>query len=144
MAMELTEDWKEFLRLLESHNVEYMIVGGIAVAFHGYPRATGDLDIFYASSSAKRLAAALQDFGFPAEADQLSGERILAQLGQEPFKIELMNFISGLEFGEATTVRGELDGVTTTFISKESLIKNKASTDHSDRPRDADDLKHLR
>ena len=143
MAMELTEDWKEFLRLLESHNVEYMIVGGIAVAFHGYPRATGDLDIFYASSSAKQLAAAIQEFGFPVEADQLAGDRILAQLGQEPFKIELMNFVSGLEFNEATTVRGKLDGVTTTFISKESLIKNKSSTDHTDRPRDADDLNHL-
>ncbi|MEM6469488.1 MAG: hypothetical protein AAF802_07940 [Planctomycetota bacterium] len=142
--MELTEDWKEFLRLLESHDVEYMIVGGIAVAFHGYPRARGELNVFYGSFSAERLAAALRDFGFPTDADQLSGERVLAQLGREPFKIELMNFVSGLTFHEATSIRGELDGVTTTFISKESLIKNKASTDHSDHPRDADDLKHLR
>ena len=143
MAMQLTEDWKEFLRLLESHSVDYMIVGGIAVAFHGYPRATGDLDIFYRSSSADRLAKALQEFGFPVETAQLAEERVLAQLGEEPFKIELMNFISGVRFDDATTVKGQLDGVPATFISKESLLINKSSTDHAERPRDADDLKHL-
>ncbi len=143
MAMQLTEDWKEFLRLLESHKVDYMIVGGIAVAFHGYPRATGDLDIFYASSSSEQLAAAVKAFGFPVDPNQLAKERVLAQLGKEPFKIELMNFISGVRFEEATTVRGQIDGVAATFISKESLLKNKASTNHSERPRDADDLNRL-
>lgn len=70
MAMKLTDDWKEFLRCLESHGVEYVVVGGIAVAFHGYPRATDDLDVFVNPRQASILATAVRAFGFQVPVEQ--------------------------------------------------------------------------
>ena len=103
---------KEFIALLNSHSVEYLIVGGHAVAFHGHPRFTGDIDFFIrmTPSNAQRLLAVLNDFGFGSVGitvrDLLEPKRIL-QLGQPPNRIDILTSISGVDFDSAWASRVE-------------------------------------
>ena len=87
--IELHQDFKDFLKLLNSHNVEYLLVGGYAVGYHGYPRATGDMDIWVAvsESNALKTAKVLIDFGMPKEAIALGGVDKVCSLENMPLAI---------------------------------------------------------
>jgi len=104
--MELNKDFKEFLDLLNKHQVDYMVVGGFALAFHGAPRYTGDIDIWIRSSkeNADLLLNALGAFGFAlpelTAADFCEPDQIV-QLGLPPVRIDLLTSISGVTWSEA-------------------------------------------
>jgi hypothetical protein len=140
-------DFEDFLRLLEAHRVDYMIVGGYAVAYHGFPRFTKDLDIFFANDpdNLQRLQQALIAFGFqettvPLEA--LGRPDAVLAIGVEPVRIDLLSRIAGVTFEEARphTVRGRYGTSEVTFIGRDDLLRNKRSTG---RQRDLGDVEEL-
>ena len=140
-------DFEELLRLLEENAVEYMIVGGYAVAFHGYARFTKDVDVFFRSEddNIARLRKALVDFGFaekdlPVDAFATTGN--IVTFGVFPTRVDLLNRIDGVEFDEAygRAVRGAYAGVEVNFIGREDLIRNKQQTP---RARDKGDVEEL-
>lgn len=143
----LPKDFREFIELLNSHEVRYLIVGGYAVAYHGYPRMTGDIDFFLAVSeeNAAKLEAVLNDFGFGGlgltAQDFLEPGKII-QLGYPPNRIDLLTSISGISFAEAweDRVTDELDGLPVNFVGRKTLLVNKAA---SGRPKDQADLDAL-
>lgn len=148
MAMlRLDQDSREFIALLNSHDVRYVIVGGHAVAFHGYPRFTGDVDVFVEVSeeNARKLEAVLSEFGFSSlglsASDFLEPDTII-QLGNPPNRIDLITSLSGVSFSSAwgSRVRADLDGLPVFFVSKEILLTNKTATG---RPKDLTDLNEL-
>ncbi len=140
MAILLPNDFKEFLKLLNAHKVEYLLIGGYAVGYYGYPRATADMDIWVAMNpvNAEKTAAVLKEFGF--DLPELSPELFLKEwqivrMGVPPVRIELATTISGVDFDECYAERevAELDGVAVNLISLERLKANKkASGRHSD------------
>ena len=141
MAMiHLPPDFKEFLRLLNAHQVEYLLIGGYAVGYHGYPRATADMDIWIAlqPANAERIVAVLKEFGF--DLPELSPELFLKEwqiirLGVPPVRIELATTVSGVNFNEcyAERIADMLDGVKVNLISLRHLkINKKASGRHQD------------
>ena len=143
----LTNEFKEFLKLLNDHEVEYLIVGGHAVAYHGYPRSTGDLDIWISVNAinAKKLANVLIDFGFPSESVSSSVfmevDRVL-RMGAAPNRIEILTGIDGVEFDSCfqSRVSAELDGISVSMIGLDSLKVNKRA---SGRHKDLADLDEL-
>ncbi len=133
--MILNPDFKEFIKLLGEHKVKYLIVGGYALAFHGYPRFTQDIDfwIWTNQENAKKVIEVLKDFGFTSlkikEEDFLNGENII-QLGYPPNRIDLITHLDGVNFDEAYEEKevfreGEL---MINFMSIDELIKNKKAT----------------
>ena len=143
----LPNDLREFAELLNSHEVRYVVVGGYAVAYHGFPRTTGDIDFFVEVSpeNARKLESVLIDFGFgdvglTATDFLLSG--MIFQLGYPPNRIDLLTAISGLEFADAwaSRERAEIDGLEIPFIGKAALLANKAATG---RPKDLVDIGRL-
>ena len=145
--MELSQDFKEFVQLLNAHKVQYLIVGGYAVAFHGFPRTTGDIDFWVKpfDENAERLMQALIDFGFGSvdlsKEDFLTKDRVI-QLGFPPNRIDIMTTISGVEFDECWKEKEEIDfeGEKINFISLHYLKINKKTTG---RDKDKMDLKNL-
>ncbi len=141
---DLTDDWREFLSLLISHRVKFVIVGGHAVSAHGRPRVTGDLDVFVEASetNARRLRRVLVEFGF---GDDAPDERVLARkgkvfmIGVPPFRIDVLTSISGVGFATAwrDRVRLPLEMGRLPFISRAHLIRNKRA---SGRAKDLADL----
>jgi hypothetical protein len=147
MALQLPPDFKEFLKLLNARRVEYLIIDGYAVAFHGYPRATADLDVWIAihPENAKRLMGALQDFGFhPPDLSQdlFLKEGQVIRMGVPPVRIELLTSISGVQFGECFSSRtlANLDGVEVPLIDLAHLRTNKKA---AGRHKDLSDLENL-
>jgi hypothetical protein len=144
----LNSDLREFIELLNSHNIRYLIVGGFAVAYHGYPRMTGDIDVFLEATedNARKMEAVLAAFGFAGlgltAADFLKPNRII-QLGYPPNRIDLHTAISGAGFTEAWDDRaaGKIDGIPVPFIGKRTLLTNKAA---AGRPQDKADLDALK
>ena len=145
--MKLHKDSREFIALLNSHRVDYVIVGAFALAFHGRPRHTGDLDILVRSSSenAARIEKALEAFGFGsaglAAADFLVPNQIV-QLGRPPHRIDLLTSLSGVEFAEIweSRIESDFDGLPVAFIGLDPFVKNKRATN---RARDRADLEAL-
>jgi hypothetical protein len=145
--MGLSKDWKEFLELLNSRGVDYIIVGAHSLALHGRPRYTGDLDILVRSTSenARMLVAILNDFGFAAsgfkESDFLKSGQLI-QLGRAPTRIDLLTSISGVSSEEAfaSKVSAELDGIPVFVLGKDALIRNKRAVG---RPQDLADIDAL-
>lgn len=143
----LSRDFKEFIELLNRNDVRYLVVGGYAVAAHGHPRYTKDLDIWLAVSpdNADKVLKVLNQFGFGAlslnEADFLSEGQII-QLGYPPHRIDLITSATGLRFEECyhAKIQVVLDGVSIDFIDLENLKKNKRATD---RLQDRADLEKL-
>ena len=143
----LTDDFKEFLRLLNAHGVDYLLIGGYAVALHGYPRATIDLDVWVHASTdnADRIMAALRAFGFDSPLLEprlfLAPDQIV-RFGVPPFRIELMTTLSGVEYDacRARAVVHDVDGVPVPVISREDLKTNKRA---SGRHKDLADLDQL-
>ena len=145
--IELHPDFKDFLRLLNSHEVRYILVGGYAVGYHGYPRPTADLDVWIAMTpeNGKRLANVLVDFGFGAEGlsgDEVTKARQIIRMGLPPVRIEVLTTISGVDFQPCydNAVDGVIDGVQVKIISRDDLRRNKRA---SGRHKDLDDLEHL-
>ena len=142
------QDFKDFIELLNQRNVDYMIVGAHALAFHGRPRHTGDLDIWIKPSNenADKLVAVLDDFGFGSlgltKSDFLK-ENYVTQLGYPPLRIDILNAISGVEFDDAYSnkVVGNIDDLNVNFISIAEFIQNKEA---SGRKKDLGDIAALK
>jgi predicted nucleotidyltransferase len=143
----LNQDFREFVELLNSNRVKYLIVGGYAVAFHGHPRYTKDLDVWLELSeeNAERVVQALRDFGFGSlnftkEDFLLTGQ--VVQLGYPPSRIDLINSPDGVDFAEcfASRIEIEIEGLKISIIDLENLKKNKKA---SGRLQDLADLEKL-
>lgn len=147
IPMNLQKDLKEFVELLSALDVHFLVVGAFAVAYHGYPRYTADIDLFVDKSdeNAERLLMAIHQFGFGGvgltKEDFLREDQVI-QLGVAPNRIDLMTSISGVSFDEAWNSRelGDLAGLSIPFISLDMLKRNKAA---SGRSQDLADLEHL-
>jgi hypothetical protein len=146
--MPLNKDWNEFLALLNSNGVEFLVVGAFAVAFHGFPRYTGDLDILVRPTreNADRVMRALSQFGFGQagiNAADLESPGMVIQLGVQPNRIDLLTAISGVGFDEAWANRrqGDLEGVTAHFIGRAELLRNKENTGRAKDLGDAEELR---
>jgi predicted nucleotidyltransferase len=145
--MALSKDWKEFLELLNSRGVDYVIVGAQSVAFHARPRYTGHLDILVRPTpeNARLLVDLLIQFGFAnsgfKETDFIELEQMI-QLGRAPNRIDLLSNISGVSTDEAfaSKVSAQLDGIPVHIISKDALIQNKRAVA---RKQDLADLEAL-
>ena len=147
MDIVLPPDFKEFLSLLKDKNIQYLLIGGYAVGYHGYPRSTNDMDIWIAidSKTAKQMVLALKEFGF--DSPQLSEELFLKEknivrMGIAPIRIEILTTISGVSFEECFKQRivDEIDGIEVSIISLRHLKINKKA---SGRHKDLDDLENL-
>jgi len=146
--MNIQKDFEEFLKLLHKRNVEYVVVGGYAVAFHGYVRATKDIDILFNNSTVniQRLKGVLNTFGFPADSlsDVAFSEKgKIIRMGVAPVMIELINAISGVSFETAwkNRITGRYGKTDVYYLSKSDLLKNKKA---SGRPRDLLDIDELK
>ena len=146
-SMQLPDDFKEFLMLLNAEEVEYLLIGGYAVGHYGYPRATMDMDIWIASSAknAKKVVGCLRQFGFAVAAlkeELFRKPDQVVRLGKPPLRLELLTTISGVEFSQCYRKRNQtvIDGVNVSLIDLHDLKVNKRA---SGRPKDADDLRHL-
>lgn len=143
----LPNDFKELLQLLNSKKIEYLVVGGYAVAFYGHPRATGDIDIWVALSeeNAKKIVEALKEFGFNVA--ELSEKLFLEKeknirMGNPPLQIEILTSIDGVDFSDCYRNKKTVtfDKVAINFISLEDLKTNKRA---SGRHQDLADLEKL-
>ena len=147
MEIGLPKDFKDFLRLLAAEGVEYLLIGGYAVAYHGFPRATEDMDIWVAarSDNAHRIVKVLREFGF--DVPELTEDLFLradsiVRMGVPPLRLELSTTIAGVEFDECynSRVTDTIDGIPVSLINLPDLKKNKKATG---RFRDLDDLERL-
>ncbi len=143
----LLSDLSEFVGLFNELNVEFIVVGGHAVAFHGHPRMTGDIDLFVRATedNAVRVIAALDRFGFAdhgLRSTDLTTPDNIVQLGTPPNRIDLLTSITGVSFDEAwsSRVAGRLGGHDVFYIGLEDLLKNKTA---SGRDVDTVDVKRL-
>jgi len=144
----LNNDYKEMLQLLKGNEVRFLVVGAYAMGAYGYPRATGDIDIWILTSgeNSKKVFRALNEFGAPlAQVNETAfAERdIIFQIGVAPRRIDIITSIDGVEFEKAwqNRIEVDIDGLNIPFISKQDLIKNKESTG---RDKDILDAKILR
>lgn len=143
----INKDFKEFIELLNKNNVKYLVVDGYALAFHGYPRYTKDIDfwVWVDKKNAENIVKTLQDFGFSSldikEEDFLSPGYVV-QLGQPPSRIDLLTSVTGLEFEEcyASKVHINIEGSEVDFIDLENFKKNKKAVG---RYQDLADLENL-
>ncbi len=143
----LNRNFEDFLRLLNEQGVRYLVIGGYAVAVHGYVRATGDLDVFVelTEENIHRLLAALKEFGFDtmvvSKAVLLTRGKIV-RFGVPPLRLEIMNEISGVDFTRcfSSRVTEQVGSLAIPFIDLANLIKNKQA---SGRPKDLADVAEL-
>lgn len=145
--MKLHKDFREFIELLNKNEVKYLIIGGYAVAFHGYVRSTGDLDIWIKISpkNAQRVLKTLKDFGFGSldiDTSDFQKEYAIIQLGFPPYRIDIITTPDGISFDECyeNKVVSNDNNIPLNFIDIENLKKNKKS---SGRLRDLLDLDNL-
>lgn len=145
----MNEDFEDFLRSLVAGGVRFLVVGAHALAVHGVPRATGDLDVWIAcdEENAERVWRALEAFSAPAEAlgitrDDLSTPDMVVQLGFPPRRIDIMTGLTGIDFDRAWDGRVlvAIGGVEVPFIGREALLENKRATG---RLRDLSDVESL-
>jgi len=145
--MEVQKDFKELLELFNGHNVEYMIVGAYALAYHGAPRFTGDIDIFIHPSpeNAQKILSALADFGFGSmnlKIEDFKNPNSVVQLGVPPVRIDIITSITGVDWEEAD--KGKIEGlygdVPVCFLGREQYIANKRAVG---RKKDLADLESL-
>ena len=145
--MTLAKDFEDFLVLLNKHKIEYMVVGGYALAFHGKPRHTGDLDIWIniTPENARSMLLVVKEFGMQSlgleEADFLR-DGYITQIGYPPLRIDILNHIDGLEFKEAKKEMQiiDADGLSVRYIGLNDFVKNKLA---SGRPQDLNDIKEI-
>ena len=145
--MQESQDFKEFIELLNKHNVQYLIVGGYALSYHSRPKFTQDIDFWIGmgNENANKILTVLEEFGF-AELDiqieDLTSANRIIQLGKEPLRIDLLTSIDGLQFIEAYKKKVSVDylGLPTFILSLADLIKNKKT---SGRKKDLQDLEWI-
>ena len=145
--MNIQQDFEELFELLGRHKVDFVVVGGYAVAFHGFPRFTKDIDVFFRSSpdNIEKLRLALKDFGFREEGlkpDLFEKPGNIVTFGVEPMRVDFINRIDGVSYDEAKAGRaeGRYGKARVFFIGKGDLLKNKNSTN---RPQDKLDAESL-
>jgi len=143
----LNPDFKELLQLFNEHHVEYLLVGGYAMAAHGFPRYTGDIDLWVLSSpeNAERIMEALQVFGFGGldlEKSDFHTSQQIIQLGFPPSRIDILTDIDGVVFAESRnhSIELEMDGLRIPCISLDDLVRNKKA---SGRLQDMADLEKI-
>ena len=143
----LPRDFRDFVRLLQAHGVEFVLVGAYAVGAHGRVRATGDIDFLYRASAGyvQRLCDAMRAFGAPAnliDPEFLQSGGSVTQIGNAPRRIDLLESISGVTFDAvwSRAIQSGIDGETMPVISFEDLLVNKRSTG---RKKDIQDAKFL-
>lgn len=143
----LNRDYSELLSAFSHHQVEYLLVGAYAMAVHGQPRATLDIDLWLrvSAANAARVCAALAEFGAPAEAVELHSFLVpgtVVQIGVAPRRIDLLTRIDGVEFDAASAraAIAEIGGLTIPVIGLADLIANKRATG---RPQDRIDAEQL-
>ena len=143
----LNKDYKEMLQLLLEEQVDFILVGAYALAAHGYPRATGDMDIWVRAEEINsiNIYRALERFGAPVDqitVNDFANEGIVFQIGVTPRRIDIITHLDGVSFGEADEdkVIVEVEGLKLPILSFDKLIKNKLSTG---RERDELDVKLL-
>lgn len=146
-TIRLPTDFKEFLKSLNDHQVEYLLVRGYAVGYHGYPRATGDMDIWVAGNSenAGKRVAVLMEFGFGScgvTADLFLQPEQIIRMGNPPLRLEILTSISGVQFADAYAQRvaDVIDGVQVDITGLSQLKLNKRA---SGRHKDLGDLDNL-
>ena len=145
--MEAQPDFRDLLELFNAHTVDYMIVGGYALAFHGAPRFTGDMDLFVKpdEKNARNIIEALKKFGFNPEGLSLSDfsnpDKVI-QLGSPPVRIDIVTSLSGISWEEAFSgrIEGKYGDTTVYYIGRDQFILNKSATG---RKRDLADLEAL-
>ena len=149
--MTLAKDFEDFVKLLNLHKVEYMVVGGYALAFHGKPRHTGDLDIWIniSESNADRMLRVLKDFGLSAmgfKKEDFLKPGYISQIGYPPLRIDILNTIDGIEFNDAVKdmnrVEVEKDFMIN-FIGLNDFVKNKQATGRIQDLADIEEIKKM-
>ena len=145
--MTLAKDFEDFIVLLNKHHVRYMIVGGYALAFHGKPRYTGDIDIWIGISDANatNLIKVLNDFGLGSLGfvkEDFLVEGLISQMGRPPIRIDILNSIDGVDFDEAygRIKVVELQSLRVPYIGLDDFIKNKKA---SGRKKDLIDVQEI-
>jgi hypothetical protein len=145
--MVLDKDFKEFIALLNENNVRYLVVGGYAVAFHGHPRYTKDLDVWVevASDNAEKISDVVQKFGFVSlglESSDFLEPDSFVQLGYPPHRIDIIMGCEGLTFSDCYPKRQiiEIEGLNIFFLDLDSLLLNKETVG---RPQDLADVSTL-
>jgi hypothetical protein len=143
----LNQDFKEFIESLNNNRVRYLVIGGYAVAFHGHPRYTKDMDVWIEPSpdNAANMVKALEQFGFGSlklQAGDFLAPGQIIQFGQPPNRIDIITSATGVDFATcyASRVQVVVDDVTVNFINLENLKKNKKATG---RLQDLADLENL-
>lgn len=146
--MLLAKDFEDFVQLLNKHEVEYMVVGGYALAFHGKPRFTGDLDIWIniSEKNAFKLLEVLDEFGlgsFSFHKDDFLQPGYVTQIGYPPLRIDILNTIDGVHFNDAYSNRQKvMEGDwEITYIGLHDLLRNKEA---SGRERDMEDVREIK
>jgi len=148
MQLDLSDDLHEFLKLLDSTKVEFVLVGAYALAYHGAPRFTEDIDFFVSTSpkNAEKLLAVIEEFGFGSlglRLEDFQKPDMVIQLGRAPNRIDLLTGIDGVTWEDVWEKRqqSQIDGFPVAVIDLESLCQNKEKTA---RDQDLIDLKRLR
>ena len=149
--MELDKDFKEFIQLLNEYKVKYLVIGGYAVNFHGYPRYTKDIDfwLWMTPDNIAQLIKVLKEFGFGSLnlglEDFMTPDNII-QLGYEPYRIELLVDLEGVEFEDCfeRRIEGELDDVKINFLSLQDLILTKKTAARLQDLADAEQLEKIK
>jgi hypothetical protein len=145
--MEVQPDFRDLLALLNAHGVDYVIVGAHALAYHGAPRYTGDMDVYVRSDieNARRIMTALKDFGFEtlglAESDFSAPDRTI-QLGNPPVRVDLVTSLTGVSWDEVSAhkVAGKYGDVPVHYIGRREFVANKRACG---RKKDLADLEAL-
>ena len=141
------QDFIDFIEFLNKHEVEYMVIGAHALAFHGRPRHTGDLDIWInpAVENAEKMLKVIEEFGFASlglKKEDFLNDNYVTQLGYPPLRIDILNAISGVQFKEAfdNKINADVDGLMINFINVDDFIANKLA---SGRKKDLGDIEAL-
>ena len=145
--MKLDKDFNEFVELFVAKDVRFLVIGGYALAAHGYPRATDDFDawVWANSENAEKIVECLTEFGFGKlnlSADDFTTPDRVVQLGYPPYRIDIISSITGVEFDSAWANRliVDVDGLKVPFIGRDDLLTNKRATG---RPKDLLDIEYL-
>ena len=149
--MELDKDFKEFIELLNEHKVSYLVIGGYAVNYHGYPRYTKDIDfwLWMTKPNIKKLIEAIEAFGFGGlnlQVEDFMTPENIVQLGYEPYRIDLLVDVDGVDFEKCYERRteGELDGTSVKFLSLQDLITAKKKAGRLQDLADAEQLQKIK
>ena len=150
--MILSDDFEDFLKLLNQYHVQYLVVGGYAMAFHGKPRFTGDLDVWIniSEDNSLKMVSVINDFGFASlgfTSQDFSKPNLINQIGYPPLRIDILTSIDGVEFEEAYSEKLEIqldEGTSVYYIGLDELIKNKKSSGRKIDIADVSDLEKKR